>query len=399
VSQEPWVEVRGAVAGPPPDFEGFDIVLRGYDRPQVDAYLTRLEDDLAAALAERDQAVNNLRGLSTQLDQAYRDLRDAHRKMADVRKQIGPGSAPEPVGDELGAALRELAAAHEALAAAEGDRERVSALLEQARRELDSMRQQAERSRLETTNLRSRLDRAVNADRDGPENARLHTELASVRAQLEDAREQLLASGGDTDATRAELVQTSAELMAARDQIAAMQRQLADDDARLAETGNELHRVRAELAAAFESSAAAETANANHDAAVTALRAEHAGVQQDLAAARRLTTASATWPAHSPTGSGGSTSMSRHSQPERPAAPRMSGRWPTAIATLPSTARHSPSGTAGWPNSNMRSPSGTRSSKTRGYGSPTSPPARPAPGSRNSCGTPRTRPPDSGPRP
>ena len=36
---------------------GFDSVMRGYDRAQVDSYLARLDADLRAAALERDTAV------------------------------------------------------------------------------------------------------------------------------------------------------------------------------------------------------------------------------------------------------------------------------------------------------------------------------------------------------
>ena len=122
MGHESWAGVVEPGDAMPPEFEGFDIVLRGYDRAQVDAYLTRVEDDLATAMAERDQAVINLKSVSAQLDQAYRDLRDSHRKMSEIRNQIGLGPEdPGPIKEELDVATKQLVAAQQKLSSSAGD--------------------------------------------------------------------------------------------------------------------------------------------------------------------------------------------------------------------------------------------------------------------------------------
>src|SRR5262245_25649446 len=206
MGHESWADVIEPDDAMPPEFEGFDIVLRGYDRAQVDAYLTRVEDDLATAMAERDHAVINLKSVSAQLDRAYRDLRDSHRKMSEIRNQIGLGpDEPGPIQEQLAGATKQLAAAEQKLKAGAGDLAELRARLQVAENDVKTLGAESERLRHELDRARQRA-----AEDTAPgelqhtriELDRTRTELASVRAQLTAAQDKLLESGSDRKSTR-----------------------------------------------------------------------------------------------------------------------------------------------------------------------------------------------------
>ncbi len=72
----------------------FTVVLRGYDRPQVDDFVQRLNAALAqseAARAEAEQRLNEAQRRSRQTEQA---LTSAQQKPTDQSKQIEESSRP-----------------------------------------------------------------------------------------------------------------------------------------------------------------------------------------------------------------------------------------------------------------------------------------------------------------
>ncbi len=63
----------------------FDVALRGYDKRQVDRYVTQVESDIANLAAERDQTFAQLQALAGQVQQLQTELADAHRRAVPSR--------------------------------------------------------------------------------------------------------------------------------------------------------------------------------------------------------------------------------------------------------------------------------------------------------------------------
>jgi DivIVA domain-containing protein len=98
---------------------GFDVVLRGYDRRQVDDYLDRVEAALNDADARHAEDTGRLAALESQVT-------DMHARLADAERRAEGRPEPAPVaGDRIAAMLRladEEAASIRANAADEAER-------------------------------------------------------------------------------------------------------------------------------------------------------------------------------------------------------------------------------------------------------------------------------------
>ncbi|PRZ43419.1 DivIVA protein [Antricoccus suffuscus] len=80
---------------------GFDVVMRGYDRNQVQDAIGRLEDDLRTVVSERDQAISRANDLHVQLEQASSDVTTLNSKLRNAQ-------APtfESMGERIASMLR-----------------------------------------------------------------------------------------------------------------------------------------------------------------------------------------------------------------------------------------------------------------------------------------------------
>lgn len=80
---------------------GFDVVMRGFDRNQVQDAVGRLEDDLRTVVAERDQAIIRANDLHIQLEQASSDVSTLNSKLRNAQ-------APtfESMGERIASMLR-----------------------------------------------------------------------------------------------------------------------------------------------------------------------------------------------------------------------------------------------------------------------------------------------------
>ncbi|MDX6197311.1 MAG: hypothetical protein QOJ79_462 [Actinomycetota bacterium] len=79
---------------------GFDVVLRGYDRRQVDDYLDRVEAALNDADARHAEDAQRLTALESQVV-------DMHERLADAERRAEGRPEPVPVvGDRIAAMLR-----------------------------------------------------------------------------------------------------------------------------------------------------------------------------------------------------------------------------------------------------------------------------------------------------
>lgn len=104
---------------------GFDVVMRGYDRNQVQDAIGRLEDDLRTVVSERDRAISRANDLHLQLEQASSDVTTLNSKLRNAQ-------APtfESMGERIASMLRlaeEEASEIRRVAAADADEIRATA--------------------------------------------------------------------------------------------------------------------------------------------------------------------------------------------------------------------------------------------------------------------------------
>ena len=102
---------------------GFDPAIRGYDRAQVDHFLAALEDDVRAAVRERDAA--NARGadIAAQLASAQAQIESLRRQLRAATESVTPENVDERVRQMLDTARGDAARVRaEADAYAEAER-------------------------------------------------------------------------------------------------------------------------------------------------------------------------------------------------------------------------------------------------------------------------------------
>jgi cell division septum initiation protein DivIVA len=63
----------------------FDVSFKGYDKRQVDRYVTQVESELATLAAERDQAIAQMQALAGQVQQLQVELSDLSRRAVPSR--------------------------------------------------------------------------------------------------------------------------------------------------------------------------------------------------------------------------------------------------------------------------------------------------------------------------
>src|SRR5262245_66259505 len=63
----------------------FDVSFKGYDKRQVDRYVTQVESELATLAAERDQAIAQMQALAGQVQQLQVELTDLTRRAVPSR--------------------------------------------------------------------------------------------------------------------------------------------------------------------------------------------------------------------------------------------------------------------------------------------------------------------------
>src|SRR5262245_55568672 len=119
----------------------FDVAFKGYDKRQVDRYVTQVESELATLAAERDQAIAQMQALAGQVQQLQVELTDLTRRavpwrvsfrhlggrveqilsMAEEQAADIVGTAQQEVNDQRAEAERLLADARERTALAVRD--------------------------------------------------------------------------------------------------------------------------------------------------------------------------------------------------------------------------------------------------------------------------------------
>src|SRR5262245_37976232 len=77
-----------------PDHTEISVVLRGYDRQQVDSLLARLNSQLQQAGQARDEAEGRLNEAQRRVRQAEQRLNSVEQKLTDTNKQLEENNRP-----------------------------------------------------------------------------------------------------------------------------------------------------------------------------------------------------------------------------------------------------------------------------------------------------------------
>ncbi|MBK5307183.1 MAG: DivIVA domain-containing protein [Frankiaceae bacterium] len=206
---------------------GFDVVLRGYDRRQVDDYLDRVETALNEADARHAEDAGRLAALESQVT-------DMHERLADAERRAAGRPEPAPVaGDRIAAMLRLAEEEAESMrTAATDEAERIvadaqlRAGLESAKQssELDRREQEITARAEEAAALRQQAQQEADAIR-----ARAEDDAVSTRQQAQEELRRMHEAGQlEAAAMTSEARRQVEELSRQRDGIAAQLQSLRD---------------------------------------------------------------------------------------------------------------------------------------------------------------------------
>jgi len=88
---------------------GFDQALRGYDRAQVDQYLSGLEDEVRVSAADRDRAAARTAELAAQLASTQAQVESLRRQLRAATETVTPENVDERVRQAIETAHAEAA--------------------------------------------------------------------------------------------------------------------------------------------------------------------------------------------------------------------------------------------------------------------------------------------------
>jgi DivIVA domain-containing protein len=242
----------------------FELVLRGYDRRQVDAFLARIDVDLGTLAQDRDAAYAQLSALSTQVAQLQDELASSGRRSAlpDAASYAAFG----PRIEQIFALVEEQANDIRSSATDDADRLRAeaAALFEDARRDAKRVQEDFEIT-LSSRRIEAERDLAEKAERARSLTSEAATHASAVRADARKEADEVLTNARDEaqatlGAARSEaestivtarekaerMVREARELAASIDTDARQQAAEAVERARV-ESDEVLRRVRAEL--------------------------------------------------------------------------------------------------------------------------------------------------------
>jgi cell division septum initiation protein DivIVA len=294
----------------------FPVVLRGYDRMQVDDYIARLQAAVHQSQLARAEAEERLNQAQQRLNQSQRALAEAQQSLSDQDKVLEESKRPtlsglgtrveqilrlaeEETSQNRAAAQREAegivsAARLEARDITERARAEAEAMRAAASRDADNMRAAAQQEAAETVGQAQREADAMRsaADRDTSTlrtttahqvaeiRATAEREVAALRATAEREITQLLAKASrDTEEQRAEATRLTTEAKDRRE------KELQALALELAERREKAEREEAARHAAAVAEANRMVADAEHRAAAAA---EHLRDTERAAENRRL---------------------------------------------------------------------------------------------------------------
>jgi DivIVA domain-containing protein len=206
---------------------GFDVVLRGYDRRQVDDYLDRVETALNDADARHAEDAQRLTALESQVT-------DMHERLADAERRAAGRPEPAPVaGDRIAAMLRLAEEEAGAIrAAATEEAERVVAAAQQ-RASQESAKRSTELDQREKQ-IATALDAAAAANQQAQQDAEViraaaEDEAVSIRQQAQEELRRMHEAGQlEAASMTTEARRQVEELSRQRDAIAAQLQSLRD---------------------------------------------------------------------------------------------------------------------------------------------------------------------------
>src|SRR5690606_15913012 len=215
----------------------FEVALRGYDKRQVDDYVSRVDNIVSTLAAERDRALNQVHELAGHLEQVQSEL-------AELRAQ--PPRVDRASFRDLGPTVDQIIALaeHQAQNITDTAAQRAAEQQAEAERVLTEARQEAERLQSEGQaayeQAEAEAQRVNEQSAQHLENARAEAEsmLEAARAQTEQevqARRQVLAQlQGELDNAQQQLVQVRQEGASIEREISYMQQRLGDVNQELA---------------------------------------------------------------------------------------------------------------------------------------------------------------------
>ena len=86
----------------------FETALRGYEKKQVERYVARAENEIAALASEREQAYSQIQAMAGQIDRLQQEVAQARRQPGARRRGLVP--APRPPVEQILAMAEEVAA-------------------------------------------------------------------------------------------------------------------------------------------------------------------------------------------------------------------------------------------------------------------------------------------------
>src|SRR5918911_5389294 len=116
----------------------FETALRGYEKKQVERYVARAENEIAALAGEREQAYAQIQAMAQQIERLQQEAAQARRQ---------PGLGPDVSFRHLGPRVEQI------LALAE---EQAEAIRASARNEIATLRAQAEQMLAEASERNNR---------------------------------------------------------------------------------------------------------------------------------------------------------------------------------------------------------------------------------------------------
>jgi peptidoglycan DL-endopeptidase RipA len=226
---------------------GFELALRGYDKRQVDQFVSRVDGEMSSLVAERERAFGQVRDLSARLEQVQAELVELRQRPVQVERASFRDLGPTvdqilALAEQQAKTITDDGGRWAAEQRAEAER-----VLAEARQRADRLRADSEavceRAELEARRVDEQSARQVEQARAEAEGL-VQEARAQAREQVEAAREQ---TEQEVQARQQALAGLQAELDTAQQQLgqsrqegAVVEREVAGLQQRLDEVGQQL---------------------------------------------------------------------------------------------------------------------------------------------------------------
>lgn len=137
---------------------GFDAVMRGYDKRQVDQYVARVDSELTALMGERKRAFGQIQELGSHLKQVQAELTELHQRPPQLERASFRDLGP--MVDQILALAEKQAEAITATAAEQAAQRHAKAdkVLVEAREQADELRAVGETAREQAEQEATRIN-------------------------------------------------------------------------------------------------------------------------------------------------------------------------------------------------------------------------------------------------